>query len=136
MATIDLEIVSPEKLLLAEPVEMVTLPAAEGELGVLPGHAPMIVLLRGGTVRTWASGKVVQSLYVSGGFAEITPATVTVLANAATPVAELSRAEAEKALADAEAAYAALDKTDMAATLAAMDVIQSARAKVEASPGA
>lgn len=136
MATIDLEIVSPEKLLLAEPVEMVTLPAEEGEMGVLPGHAAMIVLLRGGTVRTWEGGKVTQSLYVSGGFAEITPATVTVLANAATPVAELSRAAAEKELADAEAAYNALDKSDMAGTLAAMDVIQSARAKVEAAPTA
>ncbi len=130
---VDLEIVSPEKLLLAEPVEMVTLPAAEGELGVLPGHAPMIVLLRGGTVRTWEGGKVVQSLYVSGGFAEITGAKVTVLANAATPVADLSRAEAEKKLAAAESAYAALDRNDMAATLAAMDAIQAARAMVEAA---
>jgi F-type H+-transporting ATPase subunit epsilon len=133
---VDLEIVSPEKLLLAEPVDMVTLPAAEGEMGVLPGHAPMIVLLRGGTVRTWQAGKVVQSLYVSGGFAEVTGAKVTVLANAATPVADLSRAEAEKRLAEAESAYAALDKSDMAATLAAMDAIQSARAMVEAAPAA
>lgn len=133
---IDLEIVSPEKLLLAEPVEMVTLPAAEGEMGVLPGHAPMIVLLRGGTVRTWEGSKPIQSLYVSGGFAEITGAKVTVLANAATPVAELSRAEAEKRLAEAESAYAALDKSDMPATLAAMDAIQAARAMVEAATAA
>ena len=131
---VDLEIVSPEKLLLAEPVEMVTLPASEGELGVLPGHAPMIVLLRGGTVRTWEGGKVIKSLYVSGGFAEITGTLVTVLANAATPVAELSHAAAEQRLAAAESAYAALDKSDMAATLAAMDEIQSARAMVEAAP--
>ncbi len=130
---VDLEIVSPEKMLLAEPVEMVTLPAAEGEMGVLPGHSAMIVLLRGGTVRTWEGGKVVQSLYVSGGFAEITGAKVTVLANAATPVADLSRAEAEKKLAAAESAYAALDRNDMAATLAAMDAIQAARAMVEAA---
>ena len=133
---VDLEIVSPEKLLLAEPVEMVTLPAAEGELGVLPGHAPMIVLLRGGTVRTWAGGKVVQSLYVSGGFAEITPTKVTVLANAATPPAELSRAAAERQLADAQSAYTAADKNDVAATSAALDAIQSAQAMVEAAQAA
>jgi F-type H+-transporting ATPase subunit epsilon len=133
---VDLEIVSPERMLLAEPVEMVTLPAAEGELGVLPGHSAMIVLLRGGTVRTWEGGKVIQSLYVSGGFAEITPAKVTVLANAATPVADLSRAEAETRLAAAESAYAALDKTDMKATMDAMDAIQSARAMVEAATSA
>jgi F-type H+-transporting ATPase subunit epsilon len=133
---VDLEIVSPERMLLAEPVEMVTLPAAEGELGVLPGHSAMIVLLRGGTVRTWEGGKVIQSLYVSGGFAEITPAKVTVLANAATPVADLSRAEAETRLAAAESAYAAIDKTDMKATMDAMDAIQSARAMVEAATSA
>ena len=50
---IDLEIVSPEKLLLSRPVEMVVIPAAEGEMGVLPGHAPMIVLLRGGVIRLY-----------------------------------------------------------------------------------
>ena len=133
---IDLEIVSPEKLLLAEPVEMVTLPAAEGELGVLAGHAPMIVLLRGGTVRTWQGDKVVQSLYVSGGFADITGTKVTVMANAATPVAELSRAEATRRLEAAESAYAATDRNDMAALTAAMDAIQSARAMMEAATAA
>jgi len=46
--SIDLEIVSPEKLLLSKSADMVVIPAAEGEMGVLPGHAPMIVLLRGG----------------------------------------------------------------------------------------
>ena len=50
---IDLEIVSPEKLLLSRPVDMVVIPAAEGEMGVLPEHAPMIVLLRGGIVRLY-----------------------------------------------------------------------------------
>ena len=47
------EIVSPEKLLLSRPVDMVVIPAAEGEIGVLPGHAPMIVLLRGGVIRLY-----------------------------------------------------------------------------------
>ena len=48
MATFQLELVSPGKLLLSRAVEMAVLPAAEGEMGVLPGHAPMIVALRGG----------------------------------------------------------------------------------------
>ena len=47
---IALEIVSPDRLLLSQPVDMVVMPAAEGEMGVLPGHAPMIVLLQGGTI--------------------------------------------------------------------------------------
>ena len=83
---IDLEIVSPEKLLLSRPVDMVVIPAAEGEMGVLPQHAPMIVLLREGVIRLYEGGRVTDSLQVSGGFAEVTPTRVTVLADTATPV--------------------------------------------------
>jgi F-type H+-transporting ATPase subunit epsilon len=83
---VDLEIVSPEKLLLSRPVDMVVIPAAEGEMGVLPKHAPMIVLLQEGTIRLYEGGRVSESLQVSGGFAEVTPSRLTVLADSATPV--------------------------------------------------
>ena len=83
---VDLEIVSPEKLLLSRPVDMVVIPAAEGEMGVLPQHAPMIVLLQEGVIRLYEGGRVTESLQVSGGFAEVTPTRVTVLADTATPV--------------------------------------------------
>ena len=83
---LDLEIVSPEKLLLSRPVDMVVIPAAEGEMGVLPQHAPMIVLLQEGVIRLYEGGRVTESLQVSGGFAEVTPTRVTVLADTATPV--------------------------------------------------
>jgi F-type H+-transporting ATPase subunit epsilon len=131
---LDLEIVSPERLLLSKPVDMVVIPAAEGEMGVLANHTPMIVLLRGGTVRLYQGGNVTETLYVSGGFAEVTPERVTVLATEATPVAELSRAEGEKRLAAAEGDYGSADKMDVAALDAAMDRMQSARAMIEAAP--
>jgi F-type H+-transporting ATPase subunit epsilon len=131
--TVDLEIVSPEKLLLSRAVEMVVIPAAEGDLGVLPNHAPMIVLLRGGTITIHEGGRVTDRLYVSGGFAEITPERCTVLADEAIPTAELSRAEGERRLSEAESAYQAADKMDVPALDAAMDRIQSARAMVEAA---
>ena len=83
---VDLEIVSPEKLLLSRPVDMVVIPAAEGEMGVLPQHAPMIVLLQQGVIRLYEGNRVTESLQVSGGFAEVTPTRVTVLADDATPV--------------------------------------------------
>jgi len=83
---IDLEIVSPEKLLLSRPVDMVVIPAAEGEMGVLPQHAPMIVLLQQGVIRLYEGGRVTESLQVSGGFAEVTLTRVTVLADTATPL--------------------------------------------------
>ncbi|MDB5412431.1 MAG: synthase subunit epsilon [Rubritepida sp.] len=107
MATFQLELVSPEKLLLSRQVEMVVIPAAEGEMGVLPGHAPMIVALRGGVIRVVEGGQDKERLFVAGGFAEVTPDRVTVLADEATPVDELSKAEAERRIAEADAAYAA-----------------------------
>jgi len=112
MATFQLELVSPEKLLLSRQVEMVVIPAAEGEMGVLPGHAPMIVTLRGGVIRVVEGGKDQERLFVAGGFAEVAPGRVTVLADEATPVAELSKAEAERRITEANAAYdAAIDDT-------------------------
>ncbi len=129
----DLEVVSPERLLLSRAVEMVVIPAYEGEMGVLERHAPMIVLLRGGTVRLYENGQVTDTLFVSGGFAEITPDRVTVLADEAWPVGELSRAEGERRLAEAEAEYAAVDKTNVPAIDRAMDRMQSARAMIGAA---
>jgi F-type H+-transporting ATPase subunit epsilon len=133
---IELEIVSPEKLLLSRAAELVVIPASEGEMGVLPGHAPMIVLLRGGTIRIYEGAKVTDSLYVAGGFAEITPERCTVLADEAVPVAEVSREAGERRLAEAEAAYAQVDRNDVPALDAAMDRMQSARAMIEAAQAA
>jgi F-type H+-transporting ATPase subunit epsilon len=133
---VDLEIVSPEKLLFSRPVDMVVIPAAEGEMGVLPNHAPMIVLLRGGTIRLYEGDKVIDRLFVSGGFAEVTTQRVTVLANDATPSEEVSRAEAERRLAAARAEYESVNKTDVNAVEAAMDAIQSATAMLEAAQAA
>jgi F-type H+-transporting ATPase subunit epsilon len=133
---VDLEIVSPERLLLSKPVDMVVIPASEGEMGVLPLHAPMIVLLRGGTIRTYSGTQVVDTLFVSGGFAEVTPERVTVLANEATPVTEISRAEGERRLQEAETAYAGADKTDVPMLDTLMDRMQSARAMIEAAQAA
>ena len=65
-----LEIVAPDRLLLSQPVDMAVIPASEGEMGVLPGHSPMIVLLRGGTITLHEGGRPTSQLYVSGGFAE------------------------------------------------------------------
>ena len=128
-----LEIVSPEKLLLSRDVEMVVIPASEGEMGVLPNHAPMIVLLRGGTIAIYEGGKVTDRLFVSGGFAEITPERCTVLADEAVPTADLSRAEGERRLAEAEAEYGAADKNDVPLLDTMMDRMQSARAMIEAA---
>jgi F-type H+-transporting ATPase subunit epsilon len=75
-----LEIVSPEKLLLSRPVDMVVIPASEGEMGVLFGHAPTIVSLGIGTIRLYEGNNIVQKFQVTGGFAEVTAERCTVLA--------------------------------------------------------
>jgi F-type H+-transporting ATPase subunit epsilon len=133
---VDLEIVTPEQLLMSRPVDMVVIPASEGEMGVMVGHAPMIVLLRGGEIRLYENNQVTDRLFVSGGFAEVTPERVTVLANEATPVAELSRTEGERRVAAAEAEYQAADKMNVAALDVAMDHLQSARALLESARAA
>ncbi len=136
MATFQLELVSPEKLLLSRPVDMAVLPAAEGEMGVLPGHAPMIVALRGGTITVTENGQVTDRLFVAGGFAEITPERCTVLADEATPVASLSRATAEARIREAEAAYTAATTEPEEKREAAMARLLSARAMLQAAEAA
>jgi F-type H+-transporting ATPase subunit epsilon len=136
MATFQLELVSPERLLLSRPVEMAVIPAADGEMGVLPGHSPMIVALRGGIITVQENGQVSERLYVAGGFAEVTPERCTVLADEATPVAQLSRAAAESRLAEAEAAYAAAGDDTPERRERAMDRLLAARAMVEAATAA
>ena len=130
-----LEVVSPEKLLLSRDVDMVVIPASEGDMGVLPNHAPMIVLLRGGTIAITEGGRVTDRLFVSGGFAEITPERCTVLADEAIPVSDLKADEGQRRLAEAQAEYDGANKMDTGALDLAMDRIQSARAMVEAATG-
>ncbi len=132
---LNLEIVSPEKLLLSRDVDMVVIPAAEGDMGVLEGHAPMTVALRGGVVSLYAGEQVVETLFVDGGFAEVTPERCTVLAAEAMPVNELDRTEAEKRLRDAEEAHAQVDGNDPVQEELALERVHSARAMQEALDG-
>lgn len=136
MATFELELVSPEKLLLSRAVEMAVIPAAEGEMGVLPGHAPMIVALRGGVISVTENGQVTDRLFVAGGFAEVTPERCTVLADEATPVAQLSRAAAESRIREAEEAYTVALAETPEKRDAAMDRLLSARAMLLAAEAA
>ncbi|WP_029013794.1 ATP synthase F1 subunit epsilon [Niveispirillum irakense] len=102
---VEFELVSPEKLLVSQPVTMVVVPGAEGFLGVLPGHAPMIVTVKPGVIDIYANDMttITQRIFVAGGFCEITGGRVTVLAEEASDLAalkSLDRAGLEKDLAD------------------------------------
>ena len=136
MATFDLELVSPERLLLSRPVEMAVIPAHEGEMGVLPGHSPMIVALRGGVIRVTEGGRETESLFIMGGFAEITPTRMTVLADEATPLASLSRAAAAQRVAEAEAALTAAANDAPEVRERAADRLLAARVMQDAAQAA
>ena len=118
---IQFELVSPERLLLSQAVEMVVLPGVEGDFGALPEHAPTVAALRPGVISVFENNQVIERVFVAGGFAEVTPERCTVLAERAIPVAELDRAGAEKAIADAREDLADA-KTDAARAAAENEI--------------
>ncbi|MEE8140234.1 MAG: ATP synthase F1 subunit epsilon [Alphaproteobacteria bacterium] len=101
---VEFELVSPARLLVSEPVEMVVVPGVEGDFGVLPGHAPVIAQVRPGVIDIHGDGKVLRRIFVAGGFAEVTPERCTVLAEEARPVEDIDGAEARERLAAARTA--------------------------------
>lgn len=108
---VEFELVSPEKLLLSEPVDMVVVPGEEGDFGVLLGHAPMISTVRAGVIAVFSGKTVKQRIFVAGGFAEVTPERCTVLAEIAEPMDGLDRSEVERRISasQSELAEAATD---------------------------
>jgi len=105
-------------------------------MGVLPGHAPMIVALRGGVISVRENGQETEKLFVAGGFAEVTPNRVTILADEATPVAQLSKSDAERRIAECEKAFAEASDATPEKRDAAMARLLSARAMLAAAEAA
>jgi F-type H+-transporting ATPase subunit epsilon len=90
MASLHFELVSPEKLVFSGEVEQVDVPGAEGDFGVLAGHAPFVTTLRPG-ILTVHGGGAVQQIVVLGGFAEVSAEGLTVLADVAEAVEGVDR---------------------------------------------
>jgi F-type H+-transporting ATPase subunit epsilon len=90
MATFHFELVSPEKLLFSGEVEQVDVPGAEGDFGVLAGHAPFVSTLRPGILTVHGSGSE-QKIVVLGGFAEVSAEGLTVLADVAEAIQDIDR---------------------------------------------
>ena len=95
---VEFELVAPESLLVSEPVDMVVVPGSEGDFGVLPRHAPLISGVRPGVINVHDGGRITKRIFVAGGFAEVTPARCTVLAERGVPVEEIDRAAVETQL--------------------------------------
>jgi F-type H+-transporting ATPase subunit epsilon len=101
MASLHFELVSPERLLLSDDVDAVEIPGTEGDMGILPGHAPVLSTLRPGVVTVTRGGKA-ERIFVRGGFAEVNPQGLTVLAEVAIPEADLDAGRIAQQIKNAE----------------------------------
>lgn len=97
------ELVSPEKLLISEEVQHVVVPGVEGEFGVLAHHAPLLSTIRPGVLQVYKTydGQP-EKLFISGGFADVNPKGLTILADVATPIGEFDMASLDQSIRDAE----------------------------------
>ena len=120
---LDFELVSPERRLAKAKVAMVVVPGVEGDFGVLPGHAPMMSTIRPGAIAIHEAdgGPATMRFFIDGGCAEVTETGLTILAEKATPVAEIDVAAVATQLAAArtagdDAAIARLEAMQAAVT--------------------
>jgi len=106
---LQLSIVTPEKLIVADDAEQVNIPGTEGDLGILFDHAPILTTMRAGTL-SYQKGDETIAMVVSGGYAEVTENRVTILAETAEFAHEI---DAERALAARKSAEETLGRTDL-----------------------
>jgi F-type H+-transporting ATPase subunit epsilon len=109
MATFHFDLVSPEKLLVSGEVDQVDLPGSEGDFGVLAGHAPVVATLRPGILVIYREGGEMR-VVINGGFAEVGPTGLTVLAELAVPIDEFDVAALAGVIKDTEEDV--VDETD------------------------
>jgi F-type H+-transporting ATPase subunit epsilon len=136
--TIELQVVTPERHVLSEDVESVEMPGRDGYLGILPGHAPLLTEMGLG-ILTYRKGSETRSLTVMGGYAEVLPNRVIVLADASERAEEIDGSRAQAALDRAKANMPGANATE-ADWDAANRALARARVRLEAAtkggPGA
>jgi F-type H+-transporting ATPase subunit epsilon len=128
---ISFDLVSPERLLLSDNVEMVTVPGREGDFGVLAGHSPVISSLRPGVIEVKGGDQGDTRYFVLGGFAEVTPAKLTVLAEDVCPMAEVDAAQLDQRIKHAEEDILhAKSEADRAKAVESLDHLKILRASL------
>jgi len=128
---VEFELVSPERMILSEPVEMVVVPGEDGDFGVLPGHSHLISNIRPGVIHVFAESNVQARIFVAGGFAEVTPERCVVLAEDAIEVDDIDRAAIDQEISDLNEDLR--DASDDSARAVLQSRIKIAQAKIEAS---
>jgi len=126
------EIVSQDRMVFEGDVDIVVLPGTDGEMGILPHHAPLLTTLKFGLIKVRTKTEE-QVFTVAGGVAEIQPAIVTVLADAAENVHEIDVARAEVARKRAEEALASVKSEDVDAYLALEAALRRSNLRLDAA---
>jgi len=124
MATFHFDLVSPEKLAFSGEVDQVDVPGAEGDFGVLAGHAPVVAAVRPG-ILTVSTGGTKQKIIVLGGLAEVSEKGLTLLADVATSMEELDRAKFAATISDMEAKLAEKEGSELDHAIERLDHFKS-----------
>ena len=124
MATFHFDLVSPEKLAFSGEVDQVDVPGVEGDFGVLAGHAPIVAAIRPG-ILTVITGGNKQKIIVLGGLAEMSDKGLTVLADVATSLEELDRAEFADTIADMQAKLSEKEGSELDHAIERLDHFKS-----------
>jgi F-type H+-transporting ATPase subunit epsilon len=127
------ELVSPERLLLSQEVEMVVVPGEDGDFGVLAGHAPLLSTVRPGVIDVYESESISDRIFVAGAFAEVNAERCTVLAEEAVSLSEVDKAAVAERITDNERSIANLNPGENSSAYEADLAI--ARALMEALAG-
>jgi len=126
---ISFDLVSPERLLLSEEAEMVTIPGTEGDMGIMLGHMALISTLRPGVIAVSGGPEGDQRFYVAGGFAEVTATKLTVLAEESVPMAELNATALDQRIKNAEEDLSlAISDAERAKVQESLDYLKGLRA--------
>lgn len=124
MAKLQVDVVSAERSLFSGAVKFVALPGEVGELGILPGHTPLITRIRPGTVKIVHADDSEEHIFVAGGVLEVQPNQVTVLADTALRASELDESKALEARQRAEEALKnVVDKDELEVVKAELDML-------------
>ena len=126
------DLVSPERVLVSDAVDMVVVPGAEGDCGVMAGHAPVMALLRPGLITTYENDRPARRIFVASGFAEVNPSGIIVLAENADDLSELPQERAMQMLRNAEEDLQAAGAASEAERAKLEQAVALARARSEA----
>jgi len=124
MATFHFDLVSPEKLAFSGEVDQVDVPGLEGDFGVLAGHAPVVAAIRPG-ILTISTGGAHQKVIVLGGLAEVSDNRLTVLADVATSIQDVDRAQFAETIAEMEAKLAEKEGSEFDRAIERLDHFKS-----------